>query len=192
MIKEELRKIYKEKRKQLSHHDIEKFTDLFLINFQKADIPFITCVHTYLASPQLGEADTANIIRYLQFKNPFLKVVIPKIDIHTGVMKHYRYNEETELISNAFGIDEPKEGTIVPESEIDLVLVPLLVFDKNGYRVGYGKGYYDKFLPQCRPDVIKAGICFFDAVDSIEDINTFDIPLNFCITPSELYAFERG
>ena len=191
MTKEELRKIYKDKRKQLSPHDIEKFNDLILINFQKADIPFINCVHTYLASLRLVEADTVNIIRYLQFRNPSLKVVIPKIDIHTGVMNHYHYNEETELINNAFGIEEPKEGTIVPESEIDLVLVPLLAFDKNGYRAGYGKGYYDKFLTQCRTDVIKAGLCFFDAVDSIEDINTFDIPLNFCITPSKIYTFEK-
>ena len=189
MTKEELRKIYKGKRKQLSHHDIEKFNDLLLINFQKTPIPLINCVHTYLASLRLVEADTVNIIRYLQFRNPSLKVVIPKIDIHTGVMNHYHYNEETELINNAFGIEEPKEGTIVPESEIDLVLVPLLAFDKNGYRAGYGKGYYDKFLTQCRTDVIKAGLCFFDAVDSIEDINTFDIPLNFCVTPQKLYSF---
>lgn len=192
MTKKELRKIYKEKRRLLSHHDIEKFNDLILINFQKAEIPFINCVHTYLPSLRLGEADTANIIRYLQFKNPSLKIVIPKIDIHTGLMNHYHYNKQTELINNAFGIDEPKEGTLIPESEIDLVLVPLLAFDKNGYRVGYGKGYYDKFLPQCKPGVIKAGLCFFETVESIEDINTFDIPLNFCITPLKLYTFEKG
>lgn len=191
MTKEALRKIYKEKRKQLSPHDIEKFNDLILINFQKAEIPFINCVHTYLASLQLREADTANIIRYLQFKNPSLKIVIPKIDIHTGVMNHYHYNEEIEFISNAFGIDEPHGGTLVPESEIDLVLVPLLAFDKNGYRVGYGKGYYDRFFPKCKPDVIKAGVCFFDAVDNIDDINRYDIPLNFCITPFKLYTFEQ-
>ena len=75
-------------------------------------------------------------------------------------------------------------------NEIDLVLVPLLAFDKNGYRVGYGKGYYDKFLSNCRPDVIKIGLSFFDAVDEIEDIDDYDLPLNFCVTPQRLYDFE--
>ena len=63
MKKQELRDIFKEKRKTLSVHDIEKFNDLILINFQKLKLPFINCVHTYIASLKLGEPDTATIIR---------------------------------------------------------------------------------------------------------------------------------
>ena len=189
MTKQELRNLYKGKRKELSVHTIEKFNDLILINFQKIPLPFINCVHTYLASLQLGEADTALVIRYLQFKNPLIKIAVPKIDIISGNMIHYQVDEEVEMIKNKYGIDEPTGGDVVSEKEIDLVLIPLLAFDKNGYRVGYGKGYYDKFLSKCAPGVIKIGLSFFDPVEEVEDINAFDIPLNFCVTPHKLYIF---
>jgi 5-formyltetrahydrofolate cyclo-ligase len=126
----------------------------------------------------------------LQFKNPLIKIVIPKIDIHSGKMVHYHFEEGVEMITNTFGIDEPKEGNLIFENEIDLVLIPLLAFDKRGFRVGFGKGYYDKFLSRCKPNVIKAGLSFFDPVDEIKDISGFDIPLNFCITPKETFSFS--
>jgi len=190
MKKQELRNIYKEKRNELSEHSIDKFNDLILINFQKAQLRLINCVHTYLSSIKLAEPDTARIIRYLSFKNPSLKIVIPKIDIHSGNMSHYHFDQKTEMIKNIYGIDEPKDGKLVSENEIDLVLIPLLVFDKKGYRVGYGKGYYDKFLSHCKPDVIKIGLSFFQPIDEIEDINRFDIPLNLCVTPHQSYHFK--
>ena len=189
MKKQELRKLFKQKRKDLDLRAIEKFNDLILINFQKLPIPEVACVHTYLSSFKLGEPETATIIRHLEFKNPLIKVVIPKVDIHKGEMAHYRYEEQIEMIKNQYGIDEPKEGIKVSENEIDLVLIPLLAFDKKGYRVGFGKGYYDKFLSVCRKDVLKVGLSFFDPVDKIEDITGFDIPLDFCVTPNENFIF---
>ncbi|MEO6905688.1 MAG: 5-formyltetrahydrofolate cyclo-ligase [Ginsengibacter sp.] len=190
MKKQELRDIFKEKRKTLSVTDIKKFNDLILINFQKLNLPFINCAHTYIASLKLGEPDTATIVKYLQFKNPLIKIVIPKIDIHSGKMVNYHFNKGVELITNTFGIEEPKEGNIISENEIDLVLIPLLAFDKRGYRVGFGKGYYDKFLCRCKPNVIKIGLSFFDPEEQISDISGFDIPLNFCITPKDTFSFS--
>ncbi len=189
MTKAALRKIYKEKRSHLSPQEMEKFTDLILIHFQQIKLPFLSCIHTYIASEKLGEADTSAITRYLQFKNPGLKLLVPKIDITSGDMKHLHFDDEVELIHNAFGIAEPSSGKITDPDEIDLVLVPLLAFDKHGYRVGYGKGYYDKFLSQCREDVIKIGLSFFEPVDEIDDINQFDISLNYCVTPQQIYEF---
>ncbi|HET7117419.1 MAG TPA: 5-formyltetrahydrofolate cyclo-ligase [Hanamia sp.] len=189
MTKQELRKIYKYKRQALSLHAIEKFNDLILIHFQKSELSFLNCVHTYLPSLKQIEPDTAQIIRYLEFKNPSLKIVVPKIDTRSGIMEHYHFNEKVELIKNVFGIDEPKEGKRISENKIDMILIPLLAFDKRGYRVGYGKGYYDKFLAKCRPDTIKFGLSFFEPVDEIDDITSFDIPLNFCATPHQLYSF---
>ena len=189
MTKATLRKVYKEKRLQLSHQQIEKFTDLLLINFQQLQFPFLSCIHTYIASEKLGEVDTSAITRFLQFKNPGLKILIPKIDITSSSMQHLLFDDEVELVDNAFGIAEPSAGEIVEPGEIDLALVPLLAFDQHGYRVGYGKGYYDKFLSQCREDVIKIGLSFFEPVDEIGDINQFDIPLNYCVTPQKVYEF---
>ena len=189
MKKQELRLLYKQKRKDLSLQLIEKLNDLILIHFQKLPLPPVDCVHTYLSSLKLGEPETANIIKYLQFKNPLIKIAIPKVDIHSGHLAHYHYHDQVELIKNEYGINEPKEGNLISEEEIDLVLIPLLAFDKAGYRVGFGKGYYDKFLARCRKDIVKVGLSFFEPVDKIEDVNGYDIPLDFCVTPKENFIF---
>lgn len=189
MKKQELRILFREKRKQLSVHDIEKFNDLILINFQKLKLPFINCAHSYIASLKLGEPDTAPILQYLQFINPLMKIVIPKIDIHSGKMVHYHFNEGMEMVTNVYGIDEPKEGNLISEEDIDLVLIPLLAFDKKGNRVGFGKGYYDKFLVHCKSTVLKVGLSFFDPVDEIEDVIGIDIPMDFCVTPKAIHFF---
>ena len=189
MTKAALRKIYKEKRKQISPADQERWTDLILINFQKSDLPFINCVHTYLAIENQNEVETGNITRYLSFKNPGLKIVVPKINLDQGEMKHYIFNDDVEMASNSFGIIEPVGGEKINASEIDLVITPLLAFDKEGYRVGYGKGFYDKFFMQCNKDVIRVGLSFFDAEEIIEDTDAYDIPLHYCITPHSVYTF---
>jgi len=189
MKKQELRNLFKQKRKELSLHSIEKFNDLILINFQKLNLPYIECAHTYLPSLNQGEPETAFIIKYLQFKNPSLKVVVPKIDIQSGDIVNYHFDEGVEMIKNKYGIDEPKDGEIIDVIEIDMVLVPLLAFDKAGYRAGFGKGYYDKFLSRCRKNVLKIGLSFFEPVEKIEDISGFDIPLDYCVTPNETYIF---
>lgn len=189
MTKNELRVIYKEKRHKLSLQEIDKFNDLILIQFQKLRLPDVSCVHTYLASLKLVEVDTTNLVRYLQFKNPDIKIAVPKIDNHSNSLYHYALLENIELVPNAFGIDEPQDGTRVEAKEIDVVLVPLLAVDRKGFRVGYGKGYYDKFLADCRQDVISIGLSYFDPVEVIIDINEFDLPLNYCVTPTRLFRF---
>lgn len=189
MTKAALRKLYKEKRQQVSWSDRERWTDLILINFQKLDLPFINCVHTYLAMDQQNEVDTENITRYLTFRNPGLKIAVPKINLDEQEMKHYIYNDDVEMVPNAFGIIEPVKGEKVLPTEIDVVLTPLLAFDTKGYRVGYGKGFYDKFLLQCKKNVLRIGLSFFEAEENIEDINPYDIPMDYCVTPKNTYTF---
>jgi 5-formyltetrahydrofolate cyclo-ligase len=98
-------------------------------------------------------------------------------------------DDETAFEENKYGITEPVDGEVIDPQEIDMVLVPLFAFDKNGNRVGYGKGYYDRFLKNCREDVILVGISYFEPVEKIYDTHDYDVPLNFCITPQNLYEF---
>ena len=191
MTKAELRIIYREKRKSISLQQIDKWNDLILINFQKIPHPFFLCVHTYLASLKLREINTANIIRYLQFINPEMIVAVPKIDLSLNAMANYKFLKEMKMSTNSYGISEPVEGEIILPGEIDLVLIPLLAFDQRGYRVGYGKGFYDKFLSECNPDVVKIGLSYYDPVEEVMDINEFDVPLNYCITPNEIFEFGK-
>ena len=97
--------------------------------------------------------------------------------------------DDTLFDTNRYGIDEPIDGKQVLPEAIDWVLLPLLAFDRRGYRVGYGKGYYDKFLKECRDDVVKIGFSFFGPVDRISNVNRHDERMDYCITPDDIYRF---
>ncbi|MEY3642146.1 MAG: hypothetical protein RLZZ149_74, partial [Pseudomonadota bacterium] len=101
----------------------------------------------------------------------------------------YISDDTTEFYLNQYGIPEPMGGIEIKAGQIDAAIIPLLAFDNIGNRVGYGKGYYDRFLANCRADVLKIGLSFFPPVSSIDDIENFDKKLDFCITPERVYAF---
>jgi 5-formyltetrahydrofolate cyclo-ligase len=62
--------------------------------------------------------------------------------------------------------------------------------DSTGHRIGYGKGYYDRFLRTCRPECKKIGLSFFEVMEeTIADAGEHDIPLDACITPTQLVQF---
>ena len=98
-------------------------------------------------------------------------------------------DDNTFFETNKCGIDEPIDGIDMIPTEIDMVIVPLLSFDKKGNRVGYGKGYYDRFLKLCRRDCMKIGFSYFDPIVKIDDINQYDIKLDYCITPERIFTF---
>ena len=91
-----------------------------------------------------------------------------------------------------WGILEPMEETSVRlnPTDIDVIFIPLLAVDTQGHRVGYGKGFYDRFLAQAKPDVIKIGLSLNEPIEPIEDLNTFDVALDFAITPLSTYRFR--
>jgi 5-formyltetrahydrofolate cyclo-ligase len=189
MLKAELRKIYKEKRMALSVKDKLKLDDLLLIQFQKLQIDIPNLIMTYSPFEKYNEFNPELITDYCYFKSPNQTLFFPKIDELEDTMFCEVVNDETTFELNKYGIAEPVDGLPMFPEEIDLILVPLLAFDKHGYRVGYGKGYYDKFFKECREDVVKIGISYFDPIDAIDDVNAFDVKLDYCITPHNNYTF---
>ena len=189
MTKKEARKFFRQQRQALSSKDMERFNDLILLQFQKISLPFLDYVHSYIPSEKLAEPDTSLILRYLIFKFPGLKIAAPKVDIQTLRMQHYHVTEFDTLEQNIYGIEEPASGALIATEDIDLVIVPLLAFDLHGSRAGYGKGYYDRFLPDCRNDVMKVGLSFFEPVEKLEDVDQYDVSLDFCCTPEKLYCW---
>jgi len=189
MTKNELRRIYREKRLGLTAAERNKLEDLMLIQFQQLNIDIPALIMTYAAMEKYHEFDPQLITDYCYFKNPAQTLFYPVVDTEEDNMYCVVVNDETVFTTNKFGVDEPVDGLVMFPEEIDLVIVPLLAFDVKGNRVGYGKGYYDKFLKECREDVVKVGVSFFDAVPNIKDINGFDVKLDHCITPERIYSF---
>ena len=69
------------------------------------------------------------------------------------------------------------------------MFIPLLAFDQTGHRVGYGKGFYDLFLKNCKPETLKIGLSFFSAENEISDVFESDVKLDYCVTPKMIYRF---
>ncbi|MEI9933266.1 MAG: 5-formyltetrahydrofolate cyclo-ligase [Ferruginibacter sp.] len=189
MTKATLRKIYTDKRKQLSHTQKEKLDDLILIQFQKLSLPPFNTVLSFWPMVDRNETDTHTIIDFILFRNPGVHIAYPVIHFASNRMKAIRANDDTEFKVNEYSIWEPVSGDELSPEDIDIVLIPLLAFDKNGFRVGYGKGFYDRYLSGCKKDILKIGLSYFDPVDLIEDIDKTDIAMDFCITPEYIYQF---
>jgi 5-formyltetrahydrofolate cyclo-ligase len=190
MIKKELRRLYKDKRAALTEKERLRMDDLLLIQFQQIEIPYnVNVLFSYWPLKQHTEVNTHLMTDYLQFRMPGLQVAYPVSDFSDHTMKVMLVNEDTSFKINEFGIAEPVDGIEIEPADIDMLFVPLLVFDKKGYRVGYGKGFYDRFLQQCREDIIRIGFSFFEPIDSIDDISQFDVPLTIGVTPNQIYEF---
>ncbi|MBX9853322.1 MAG: 5-formyltetrahydrofolate cyclo-ligase [Cytophagaceae bacterium] len=190
MKKAALRKEYINKRENLSGSQIENFSSaIAALVFDKINFSKISSVHIFLPIKNKKEIDTWHIINRLRIDFPHIDIVIPKI-VSDSVFENYLLTPETELKESKLGIPEPVRAETYAADKIDLIFVPLLAADKKGHRVGYGKGFYDRFLVQCRRDAIKTGLSFFDPADAIEDINENDIALNSIITPEKIYSFS--
>ena len=187
--KSELRNTYSLKRKNLSDYQINKRS--ILISKKLLDIPIWDkeFYHIFLTSKKNNEIETKFILSMLAQKNK--KVVVPRL-IDLNNLEHILLTQQTILKENSYGIPEPQKynDKIIFPQELDVIIVPLYVFDLNGNRVGYGKGYYDRFLKNCRDDVIKIGISFFEPVKSISDISINDIALNYAITSNSIFNFQ--
>lgn len=191
MKKTDIRNTYNEKRLQLSASQKEKMDDLMLIQFQKLAIDISALIMTYSPIKKLNEFDPQLITDYCYFKNPNQQLFYPVMVERDGncEMGAMIVDDNTFFETNKFGVDEPIDGIDMIPTEIDIVIVPLLSFDKKGNRVGYGKGYYDRFLKLCRRDCIKIGFSYFDPIVKIDDINQYDIKLDYCITPERIFTF---
>ncbi len=190
MNKSALRKIYIDVRKKLTPEQCAHFNlQLYHLFFLYADLSFIKTLHTYLPLEKNNEPDTWAIIDRIRREFPHIRISVPKVNPRTNEMENFYFEGLHQIEVNTWGIPEPKQGIPTPSEKIDLVLVPLLTFDQKGDRIGYGKGYYDRFFSQCRPDCKKVGLSFFDPVELISDLNEHDVKLNACVTPKQVYHF---
>lgn len=148
-------------------------------------------VHIFMPIRKHNEIDTFSILTYFKLHHPELKIVVPRTNFKTFEISNILYDHEYTILGrNKYDIPEPIHGKVIAPGEIDAVFIPLLAFDLKGNRVGYGKGFYDRFLSLCSTEVKKIGLSFFDPIAKISDVNEFDIPLDICITPGKTWRFK--
>lgn len=189
MFKTEARKYFKDKRSALSVQERMKNDDLMLIQLQTIALPSITFLMSFWPLEEMHEPNTLLFTDYLEFQNPEMVLCYPKTDFNTVTLKAVQTNDDTRFRKNKYNIYEPENGDMVNAAGIDMIFVPLLAFDKKGYRVGYGKGFYDRYLSHCRGDCLKIGFSYFEPLEAIGDSNDFDLPLDLCVTPATVYVF---
>lgn len=189
MTKKEYRKIYLKMRMEMSDAEQKNASAKIIESLIEAVDLRNKKISLYLPIKAKKEIDTWILINQQNLLNS--TIALPVSDFNSNTLKHIALESSEQLATNQYGIQEPTNGIELNEQEFDLVIVPLLAFDKQGFRVGYGKGFYDRFLSKCSPKCLFIGLSFFEACDAIDDINEFDIPLHLCITPNQIYHFNR-
>lgn len=189
MLKKEIRSIYIDKRNQLDADEIKAMTESIVNNFRTIALQGAQVLLSFYPIPERREFDVSICEQLLALENENLQVAWPRLMPDNTSMQAIAVTKNTVFAENKFNIPEPVSGDVIQPQLIDVVFVPLLSFDNKGYRVGYGKGFYDRYLPQCAQDVVKIGFSYFEALDAIGDVNEYDVPLNYCITPMRVYEF---
>ena len=190
MTKSELRKIYLERRKNFApivrEAESIAIAEMFFARFDLTGVRFLHC---FLPIEKFSEIDTRFIFKRLWSDFSHVQTLAPRVNFQTSAMESLILTAQTATAANAWNIEEPARSKSVEAKKIDVVLIPLLCFDERGFRVGYGKGFYDKFLKTCRADCLKIGLNYFAPETVISDAKNFDVKLDFCVTPRRIYEW---
>ena len=153
-------------------------------------LPEVGRASTVMAFWAFGsEPDTAPLIAALHARG--VRVALPKIV--EGDLQLRAFVPGDPVTMTSFGAGEPVDGEVIDPSEIDVVVTPAVAFDRSGRRVGYGGGFYDRFLPKTRPDSIRVGIGFdVQLVDDDLPNGHFDLRVDAVVTDAEVVRIERS
>lgn len=187
MIKHELRALFLQKRAAISELEKTQLCDKIYTLFHRTLPDGIKTVHCYLPIKTKNEIDTWPIIRKLWTENVLVTVpVMLQADIQ---LSSALLTEDTQIKENVWGVKEPLIIKEIDSGSIDAIILPLLVFDAFGNRIGYGKGYYDAYLKTMRKDILKIGMSYFPPVDKKINVDPWDVPMDYCITPDRVFKF---
>lgn len=189
MLKAELRKKYMQQRKALSRDEAFLLSEKIFQNFITYFKPHTgQKIHIFVPIEKFTEVDTQVFIEYFLTQN--IHVYVPKIVADQLIAIEVFSN--TIFETNSWGISEPVSNEDSGVADFDYVITPLLYCDRNGNRVGYGKGFYDELFQNVSQETKKIGVNYFNPDDSIDDVWENDIPLDYLVTPTEVLSFLSG
>jgi 5-formyltetrahydrofolate cyclo-ligase len=188
MLKSEIRSLYKEKRSGLSPNELERISSQVIALVRDSFSFKDKYVNLFLPIERQKEIDTYELLEDIiqQGGQP----VVAKSDFSDISMSLFLYESANQLKLNDFGIPEPTSGIEIQAEQLDIVFVPLLGLDAKGFRVGYGKGFYDRLLKRCKPECLFIGLHLFDEFKNVDDLHPNDIALHMCFTPTKKYDFR--
>lgn len=191
MNKTALRQYYLELRETLTPQEISWYSGQIAETFFAHWLPQDDeTLHVFLPIPQKNEVNTWLIIEKIWRDFPQIQLLTSLTDWKNKSLSHCLFDKNMHLKNDKFNIPTPKNPTLTTTSHVDCVLVPLLVFDELGYRVGYGQGFYDSFLAECPVWTRKIGLSFFPPIPRIIDAHIQDVRLDMCIVKDQIWDFR--
>ena len=189
MTKAELRNLYRTKRLLLSPGELDHLSETIveqtLTHFQLEE----KTISLFLPIERQKEVNT--YLLWERARSIGARIAVPRSNFENMEMRHYLFESTDQLEVNEKGIPEPHKGKIIAADRFDIVFVPLLAVDIHGNRVGYGKGFYDRFLRKCSPACQFIGLHYFDELeDPISDVLPTDVRLNAVVTPDKIVRFD--
>jgi 5-formyltetrahydrofolate cyclo-ligase len=177
MTKEELRVIYKQKRAGIPLEKRKEFDASIVAQILDA-LKGHKNIGIFLPIAKFNEINLTSLLQDSDY-NWFA----PKSNFTNRTMSFVQIDQNTHIAESHFGIPEPISEQIIDPQLLNVVIIPMLVSDKKGYRVGYGKGFYDAFLPKCKPDCLRIGVSYFEPIDQISDVEMHDEPIHVSLCP---------
>jgi 5-formyltetrahydrofolate cyclo-ligase len=188
MDKLKLRQVIKNKRKNMTENDSSSSSNMIKEKFLGLDLCRNKKNVLIYVSTKL-EVGTIDLIKELLDRG--VNVYTPRvINLEDGLMRFIKISSLNDLEVGCMNILEPKSNLLeLDESKIDstfLLVMPGLAFDKNGHRLGYGGGFYDRFCNRVTNDLLKVALSFdYQIVDSVS-VNEFDVSVDVVITEKEI------
>lgn len=183
--KKSLRKFFQQRRMQLSESQLASFNAAIfdkavsLKEFKEADV-----IHIYASMSERNEVDTFSIMDYALKKKK--KVIVP-VMMEAGKLKHCEIDSTSSLKKNSWGVPEPVDHNLLEEINPDLTFIPMVAGDLQKNRLGYGKGYYDRFLAST--NTVKAGLLFeIQLSDKSIPVDYYDVSLDILITEKRILS----
>jgi 5-formyltetrahydrofolate cyclo-ligase len=189
-MKKKLRKMYIDRRCNLRKTEIEikskELLELFKI-FENQ----LRGKNIFIFIDFKKEVHTRPIIEYL--KTIDCKIFIPRIEESTHQMEIHPYVSHDSLVISRYGILEPQQNSdaVISPEILDVVITPGVAFDLEGYRIGYGGGYYDRLFARIGNKVIKIAIGFEIQIAPTLPRDSYDWKVDYLVTENHTYSFEK-
>ena len=185
-MKEKLRNEILLKRNRLSPDEVERLSTIIVNRFMSLDF-YQKSKSVMLYLDFRNEVKTGFLIKQMLHENKKVLIPVTNPSDYSLTVSELK-DPKKDLFQGKFGLMEPNEKTLRPvdPKTIDVVIVPGLVFDKSGYRIGFGAGYYDRFLPNLAPHVPLISLAYeLQVVDAVPK-ESHDVPVHMILTEQRI------